>query len=184
MVLNLPHLNITSLVKRIDELRVYLSNMIDVLAINETRLDSTIGDNKVHIPGYEIVLRDRNSNGRFGSGVCFYIRSCINFSVRHDLSFEQLENLCISVNKPRAKPFLITTWYRPPNSPLAMFNYFEILLGMLDSENIKYYLMGDFNCDLSSIVLDHDSKLLKDIVVLYNLSQLINDPTQITPQHC
>ena len=61
-----------------------------------------------------------------------------------------------------------------------MFNDFEILLGMLDSENIEYYLMGDFNCDLSSIVLDHDSKLLLDIVVLYNLSQLINEPTRIT----
>ncbi len=76
--------------------------------------------------------------------------------------------------------FLITTWYRPPNSPVAMFNYFEILLGMLDSENIDYYHMGDFNCDLSSIVLDHDSKLLMDIVVLYDLSQLINEPTRIT----
>ena len=177
----LASLNITSLVKHIDELRIYLSNnVIDVLAINETRLDSTVGDNEVHIPGYEIVRRDRDSNGRFGGGVCFYIRSCINFSVRHDLSFEQLENLCISVNKPRAKPFLITTWYRPPNSPVAMFNYFEILLGMLDSENIEYYLMGDFNCDLSSTVLDHDSKSLMDIADLYNLSQLINEPTRIT----
>ncbi len=63
----LASLNITSLVKHIDELRVYLSNnVIDVLAINETRLESTIGDNEVHIPGYEIVRRDRNSNGRFG----------------------------------------------------------------------------------------------------------------------
>ncbi len=67
MVLNLPHL-----VKHIDELRVYLSNnVIDVLAINETTLDSTIGVNEVHITGYEIVRRDRNSNGRFGGGVCF-----------------------------------------------------------------------------------------------------------------
>ena len=61
-----------------------------------------------------------------------------------------------------------------------MFNYFEILLGMLDSENIEYYLMGDFNCDLSSTVLDHDSKSLMDIADLYNLSQLINEPTRIT----
>ena len=61
--------------------------MIDVLAINETRLDSTVSDSEVHIHGYEIALRDRDSNGRFGGGVCFYIRGCINFSVRHDLSF-------------------------------------------------------------------------------------------------
>ena len=43
-------LNITSLVKHIDELRVFLANNeIDVLAINETRLDGTISDNEVHI---------------------------------------------------------------------------------------------------------------------------------------
>ena len=84
------------------------NNTIDVLALNETRLDSTVGDNEVHIHGYDIVRRDRNSNGRFGGGVCFYIRSCINFLVRQDLCLEQLENLCILVNKPRAKPFLIS----------------------------------------------------------------------------
>ena len=81
-------------------------------------------------------------NGRFGGGVCFYIRSCINFSVRHDLCLEQLENLCILVNKPRAKPFLISTWYRPPNSPVVKFNFFETLLGKLDSENIEHYPYG------------------------------------------
>ena len=57
-------------------------------------------------------------------------RSCINFSVRHDLSFDQLENLCILINKPRAKPFLIATWYRPPNSPAVKFSHFESLLGI------------------------------------------------------
>jgi exonuclease III len=48
-------LNITSLVKHIEELRIFLAdNMIDVLAINETRLDSAVSDNKVHIDGYEL----------------------------------------------------------------------------------------------------------------------------------
>ena len=43
-------LNITSLVKHIEELRIFLAdNMIDVLAINETRLDSAVSDNEVHI---------------------------------------------------------------------------------------------------------------------------------------
>ena len=43
--------------------------------LNETRLiDSTVSDSEVHIHGYEIVRRERDSNGRFGGGVCFYIR--------------------------------------------------------------------------------------------------------------
>ncbi len=60
----LASLNITSLVYHIDELRVFLaSNRVDVLAINETRLDSNIMDSEVHIPGYEIIRRDRCING-------------------------------------------------------------------------------------------------------------------------
>ena len=68
----LASLNVTSLVKHIKELRILLANnIIDVLAINETRLDSTVSDDEVHIHGYEIFRRDRESNGRFGGGVCF-----------------------------------------------------------------------------------------------------------------
>ena len=52
-------------------------------------------------------------------------------------------------------------------------------LSLLDAENIEYYLMDDLNCDLSSIVLDHGSRLM-DIAELYNLSQLINEPTRTT----
>ena len=56
-------LNITSLPKHFDELKVFLAaNTIDILAINETRPNSSIHGNEVHIPGYEIVLRDRVFN--------------------------------------------------------------------------------------------------------------------------
>ena len=48
----LAFLNITSLIKHLDELRVLLvDSPVDVLAINETRLDSNITDNEVHISG-------------------------------------------------------------------------------------------------------------------------------------
>ena len=43
-------LNITSLSKHIDELRVLLqNNSLDLLAINETRLNETIADNEISI---------------------------------------------------------------------------------------------------------------------------------------
>ena len=49
-----------SLVIHIDELRVLLATSpIDVLATNETWLDSTISDNDVYIPGYDIIGRGR-----------------------------------------------------------------------------------------------------------------------------
>ena len=65
-------LNTARLPKHIDELRVFLADgIIDILVINETRLDSSIHDNEVHILGYEIVRRDRSFNGRSGGAFVF-----------------------------------------------------------------------------------------------------------------
>ena len=53
-------LNINSLLAHIDELSVYISSRkIDILCINETKLDHTINDQEVSLPGFEIVRRDR-----------------------------------------------------------------------------------------------------------------------------
>ena len=47
---------------------------IDILLINGTKLDSTVHDSDVYIPGLEIVRKDRRVNGRKGGGVCIYLR--------------------------------------------------------------------------------------------------------------
>ena len=106
----MANLNMTSLLKHLDELRILLAdNSIDVLAINEIRLDFSISaDCELFIPGYEIFRRDRSINGRHGGGVYFYVRSTINYTPRLDLYIDHLENLCIEI--------LVITWYRPPDS--------------------------------------------------------------------
>ena len=63
-------LNIKSLLAHIDEFRIFMSEAdIDIISVNETKLDSLINDNEVYIPGYEIVRKDRKTNGRHGGGV-------------------------------------------------------------------------------------------------------------------
>ena len=61
---------------------------------------------------------------------------------------ETIENLCVEIQKPKSKPFVVVTWYRPPDSRIEVFTPFEELLGKLDTENIEYHLMGDMNCDM------------------------------------
>ena len=105
-------LNINSLLLHIDELRVFMSSSkIDILMINETKLDSTIHDNEVHLTGFEIVRTDRKVNGRNGGGVCIYLRTNLNYKIRNDLSNDKLECLTIEITKPRSKAFLVSTWY-------------------------------------------------------------------------
>ena len=95
------------------------------------------------------------------------------------LSINQLENLCIEIRKPRSKPFLAATWYRPPDASVELFTYFESLIGKIDAENIEFYLMGDLNCNLAALQLDNNANTLTSIAV-YRLQQLITDPTRCT----
>ena len=176
----LASLNINKLITHIDQLRILLvDNEIDILSINETKLNETISDNEVNISGYDIIRRDRITNGR--GGVCFYVKSSINFTIRNDLNMDTLENLCLEIRKPRSKPFVVATWYRPPDSPISIFSHFETLIGKLDSENIEYFLMGDLNCDMIATRYDNNTCKLMNITDIYGLQQLITEPTRITP---
>ena len=60
-------LNIDSLLAHLDDLKFFvLDSKIDVLAINETKIDSSVNDNEIYLPGFEVVRKDRSVNGRRG----------------------------------------------------------------------------------------------------------------------
>ena len=162
--------NINSVIKHIDELRILLDDhSIDILSINETKLDDSIKSCEVQIPGYEFIRRDRNMQG---GGVGFYIKTSIDFAVRSDLNVPNLENLCIEIRKPNSRPFLIATWYRPPCSSMDLFLCYESFLEKLDSLGLEYYLLGDFNCNLASAQYDLNTRRLCEISDLFGLQQL------------
>ena len=99
------------------------------------------------MPGFELVRRDRNINGQNGGGDCIYIRSNLNFQMRDDLNSKILENLTVEIKKPRSKSILVSTWCRPPDSPVSHFSEIEQVIGSMDAENLDYYLLGDLNID-------------------------------------
>ena len=91
--LKIENLNINSLFKHTDELRINMADqIIDILGINETKLDSSVPQHLISLEGYTWVSRDRN---RFGGGVGFYIRNTINFQVGSDLNKDDIEFLTI-----------------------------------------------------------------------------------------
>ena len=92
-------LNVNSLLKHIDEIRHVLRSIpFDIFAINESKIDESIPDNEISIPGYNLIRKDRN---RAGGGVVLYIRDNIPFSDRKDLVPSSLEIVCAEAN-----PFL------------------------------------------------------------------------------
>ena len=177
-------ININRLTTHIDELRLFIAQeKIDILAINETKLDDLVGNNDIYIPGYEIVRKDRVTKGHNGGGVCFYIRSNLNYNVRQDLQHEKLEFLAVEINNPHSKPFLVSTWYRPQRTPWPVpeiFSIFENLVAKIDAENIEFYLLGDANANLLPGSHDSISRSLLNVLDIYGLSQLITKPTRVT----
>ena len=94
-------LNIASLPKHIDELRLNMQHQyLDILVLNETRLDETISNSEISINKYTLVRNDRT---RHGGGVAMYIRNSINFNLRNDLHDEALEFLCVEISKPKVR---------------------------------------------------------------------------------
>ena len=174
-------LNIVSLPKNIDEINFSMTNkFIDLIAFNETRLDANITDNMINLDGYDIVRKDRSRNG---GGVCIYLRSSINYKVRNDLVPTELEAVCVEIIKPHSKPFLVTTVYRPPSALSEFFDHFEKLIKAVDNENKDMYILGDLNCNMLKTNNDSNipTKKIKSLYELYQLTQLIDEATRITP---
>ena len=92
-------------------------------------LDSSVFDDEINISGYDLVRNDRNRNG---GGVAIYIRSVINYKIRHDLMNNNLETITLEVLPPKSKTFLVNTWYRPPNSPVECFAWYEECIMKMD----------------------------------------------------
>ena len=149
----------------------------DILTLNETRLDNSILDCKVQIPGYDIIRSDRNRNG---GGVAMYIRTVIPYIIHKDLSQDTLELLSIEVKKPKSKPLLISTWYQPPSAKIELFEKFENFLKLIDNEDKDIIITGDLNCNLIEHAQNHATSGLVDIIDIFQLQQHIQTPTRTT----
>ena len=130
---------------------------------------------------YFELLKDRRVNGRKGDGVCIYLRTNLNYRIRDDLINDDLECLIVEISKPRSSVFLVGTWYRPPNSPHERCNEFENVIDKIDAESKELYILGDVNCNLLPETSAHTSSCLTNIFDIYGLSQLITEPTRVTP---
>jgi hypothetical protein len=59
-----------------------LNNYLDILAINESKINESVSDDEISVSGFHLIRKDRN---RHGGGVLMYIRETIPFSERNDL---------------------------------------------------------------------------------------------------
>ena len=109
--LHFIHLNIRSLLPKIDQLRdLVLKARPTVLGLTETWCDDSITVEEISIPEYICVRKDRN---REGGGVWMYIRAGVAFNIRSDLDQSKIETIWVDLLLPKTKPIVIGICYRP-----------------------------------------------------------------------
>ena len=188
--LHFIHLNINSLLPKIDELRniAKLSNGA-VIGIGESKLDDSVLSSEIHIDNYNTLRCDRN---RHGGGVVCYIRNDLSYDVKSFFPPE-IENIFFEILLPNTKPIIVGIIYGPPGQS-EFLETINTHFSKLDTNNNEIYILGDFNINLylnnSYIFLKNnllqsqsvtsDIKKYYKFCTMFGLKQLIEVPTHVT----
>ena len=110
----ISHLNIRSVVNKVDDLRVLLERRSRALVfgLSETWLDESVTDAELEVPGFNIHRRDQN---RQGGGVLVYVSEDFKVLRRQEYESERIEALWIEVKGSR-EPLLVCNVYRSPDA--------------------------------------------------------------------
>ena len=135
--LHFIHLNINSLLPKIEELRfIAKSTNAAVIGICESKLDASVLEQEINIDNYKFLRCDRN---RQGAGVACYIRN--------DLGYKFLSAFPCEILLPNSKLVIVGTIYRPPSQN----NFLELLNSNMNKSNSadnEIFILGDFNINL------------------------------------
>ena len=167
--LTIGSLNINSIRYKLDQLKVIIEDNIDILIIQETKLDNTFPDGQFYIEGYSPPFR-RDRNG-YGGGLLIYIKENIPAKILNNNNLaNDIEGIFIELNFKNDKWLLFGT-YHPPNQ--CSRHYFTELDRVLDSYLItydKYILVGDFNREINDTHMHN-------FMVNFGLNNIVKDKT-------
>lgn len=138
-------LNINSLPNKFEEIKEWLgSNLFDILAIQETKIDSTFPNSQFNVEGYKLFRRDR---AKGGGGIAVFVRDNISaIRKRHTSTSVELLLFDMCLGQRR---FTLISAYKPPSIDNSTFT--KEMLAVLDKaislcENV--ICIGDLVCDL------------------------------------
>ena len=103
------NLNINSLENKFDHLTIFVENTLDVLIINETKLDGDVANGVFDYHGFQRFRKDRNKHG---GGIMVFIRDTIPCKplTKHNFS-KNIEGLFLELNLRKTKLLLFATYH-------------------------------------------------------------------------
>ncbi|PJE78229.1 hypothetical protein CI610_02839 [invertebrate metagenome] len=169
------HLNVQSLKQKLDVLYTEL-NKFTILSFTETWLNENDISPELSMPGYSDPFCYCRPD-RIGGGISVYVKDYISAKRRHDLELRTIECIWIEIVLGSEK-FLYGTFYRPPNSPVITWTYISQSIEYAFNTGLSNIVItGDFNANL---LVENQSSHLRDMLILFNLSQLVESATFYT----
>ena len=190
---NIVHFNINSITAegRLDQLSDICAILnLDVLILTESKLDQTIPNNLLSIPGYhDPIRRDRTVNGRHGGGVLVYIAEYLVFQHKTELQSLNYEHIWVDL-KVGNTSFAINAFYRPPCETAESHSLFletaENILQKLSNYNANQKIIasdlnfGNCYCKYPILMPKPLDATAPDLFSSYGFTQLIDIPTRVT----
>ena len=140
-------------------------------------LEPNVPDSQVNLAGYDFLQKDRAIfQDKTGGWFLLYFRNLLNVKRRYEIEISNIETLWVEISLSYAKPFLLCTTYRPPNSQAEWIDLFEEEVSAAQAIGLEIILMGDPNIDYLACT---NSKWL-NLVKLFDLSQLVQEHTRVT----
>ena len=142
--LHFLHLNINSLLLKIDELRrtARLTNTAKI-GISESKLDVFMLTSETQTDEYDFLSCHRN---RHRGGVACYIRNDLSYNVKSYFS-KNTENIFFKLLSPNTIPIVLCKTYCTPKQT-NVTEIFNENLSKVDTNNLETYILGDFNINL------------------------------------
>ena len=116
-----------------DYLKIVVNkNRFDILCLNETKIDGSIADSDIELPGYKSYRQDRNLHG---GGTIIYAAQYLDTRKLCRLSRKDHESVWIELKQKKCKPIYICAIYRPPtlNDLTSVGRWFDYLSACIDN---------------------------------------------------
>jgi len=177
MPFKLGHINVRSLIPKFNNFKeVLLNGGFDCLGVTESWVPANFDLTLLEVEGYH---SHHLSRGSRGGGIAVYVRSKYNFSIYFEEVSENVEHLWIKLNL-FGKSVVVGIIYRPGNDFSSFLSNFEDTLAAACSTSDFVICTGDFNVNAFNILSSYCTKLT-DCLETYCLTQIINEPTRVSP---
>ena len=153
---------------------VLRNGLLDVLFIQESKLDDTFPMSQFYVPGFKLFRNDYKANS---GGIMCYIRTelapqrCTDIETNVVLS-GRIESLAISINFNKQTWILYSVYKQPKVKDSDFKNVFETISCKCLDIFKHCVILGDFNVNMIN-----DKNCLADILQLHGQKNIVKQPT-------